>query len=99
MGAPRIWSAAELDLIATMRADKQTWDAIASRIGATRTTVTSQAVRMGLWTRGSTTGETTPKVMRADDPDRYRVPYPAGHTETWNPIVAGSCLEGLPYPL
>jgi hypothetical protein len=98
MGAPRIWTAAELDLIATMRADKQTWDAIAGRIGTTRTTLTNKAVKMGLWTRGSTTGATIPKPLREDDPERYRAPYPAGHAETWGVIVRGSVLEGQPYP-
>jgi hypothetical protein len=98
MGAPRTWSAAELAIIVTMRASRETWDAIAGQIGTTRTTLTKQAVRMGLWTRGITTGDTTPKAMRAEDPDRYRAPYPAGHAETWGVITAGTCLEGFPYP-
>jgi hypothetical protein len=98
MGAPRLWSAAEIETVATMRTAGETWGAIGERLGISRTTVMSHAVKIGLWTPGSTTGDTTPKPARGDDPDRYRPAYPPGHAETWGIIVRGTCLENMEYP-
>ncbi len=84
------WTKARDGQLRRLRAEGATWDAIAATLGLTRSTVIDRGRRIGA--RRPPPG---PPSM-VEDPGR--APLPPGHPRTWGAIVAGSVLEGDPYP-
>lgn len=84
-----IWSPKQDATIRRMRAGGDTWDAIALAMSMSRWTLIVRGKAIGAWTPMAV-------VILPDDPDRD--PLPAGHPDTWDVIVRGTCLAGSPYP-
>lgn len=85
------WTDAQDMMIKRMRAEGSTWDAIAANLGVTRWTAIERGRRIGARRPPSDF------VLPPESPSRE--PLPAGHPRSWEALVAGSSLEGLPYPL
>ncbi len=85
------WTEVQDMKIRRMRAESATWDTIAAAIGVTRWTVIE---------RGRRLGAKLPVLefdLPGDDPERPALP--PGHKETWDVIIKGTPLEGMPYPI
>jgi hypothetical protein len=54
------------------------------------TIITMRAARIG--------AEAPPPEPAEPEIDLSRPPFPPGHPETWDIIIAGTCLDGTPYP-
>jgi hypothetical protein len=85
------WTAAQDLQIKRMRAGGATWDAIAASLGVTRWTAIERGRRIG--------ARRPPPDFVAPPESPLRDPLPPGHPRTWHALVAGTCLEGMPYPL
>lgn len=88
-------------MVREMRGQDYTWDAIAALLGVYKQTVISHAIlHLGL-TRESVAVKVAREKHEKQDRylDRDEYPLPAGHPVTWGAIVAGTCLEGKPYPI
>jgi hypothetical protein len=85
-----IWTDAKDHKIKRMRSEGATWDVIAVAVGvASHSTVIA---------RGAKIGAQAPPPNFSPEIDLDREPLPAGHPLTWGVMVAGSCLDGAPYP-
>lgn len=74
-----------------LRAAGMPWDVIATELGISR----NAAIE-----RGRRIGARLPPPEHVPEPeDPERPPLPPGHAVSWGAIVAGTCLEGAPYPL
>lgn len=74
-----------------MRAERASWDAIASAVGVTRWTVIERGRRLG--------ARLPPPVAEPTGEDAERPPLLPGHPETWGVIIKGTTLDGMPYPI
>ncbi len=85
------WTEVQDTNIKRMRAESASWDGIAAAIGVTRWTVIERGRRLG--------ARLPPPDFDppADDPERLALP--PGHQETWDVIIKGTSLEGMPYPI
>ena len=79
-----VWTDAQDATIKRLRTEGATWDIIATLLHLTRWTVIERGRRIGA------------RPPPSDDPDRE--PLPAGHPRSWDILVRGTCLEGVPYP-
>lgn len=100
MSEPRRWTDEDIETIKRLRAQRKTWFEVGDALGCSRHTVTLYARRIGL------TAELVPlPSLPQIDPrhidilDKRRPPLPPGHDNTWLPIIAGTILEGMAYPL
>jgi hypothetical protein len=85
------WTAAQDMQIRRMRAEGSAWDAIAAAIGVTRWTAIE---------RGRRIGARRPPADFVPPPESpTRDALPAGHPRSWGVLIAGTVLEGTPYPL
>lgn len=73
-----------------LRAEGASWDCIARSLGVSRYTAIERGRRIGA------RRPPPDHVPAPDDPERP--PLPAGHSRSWGCLIAGSCLEGTPYP-
>jgi hypothetical protein len=85
------WTEAQDLKIKRMRAEAASWDSIAIAVGVTRWTVIERGRRLG--------ARLPPHDFQAPQDDPERPPLPPGHAETWDIIINGTCLEGMPYPI
>jgi hypothetical protein len=85
------WTEAQDATIRRMRTENASWDCIAAEVGVTRWTVIERGRRLGA-------RPPTPDEEPAEE-DPERPPLPPGHADTWDPIVKGTSLEGMPYPI
>ena len=85
------WTEAQDLKIKRMRAESAAWDAIAEAIGVTRWTAIERGRRVG--------ARLPPPDHEPPPEDPERPALPAGHRDTWGAIIAGTSLEGMPYPI
>ena len=85
------WTPVQDSQIKRMRAACASWDVIAIAIGVTRWTVIERGRRIG--------ARLPPPDFEPPPEDPERPALPSGHRETWDVIVRGTCLEGMPYPI
>ena len=85
------WTAAQDMQIKRMRAEGAAWDAIASVMGVTRWTVIERGRRIG--------ARRPPSDFVPPADSLTRDSLPAGHPRSWSVLIAGTLLEGQPYPL
>lgn len=85
------WTPAQDMQTKRLRAEGATWDTIAGALGVTRWTAIERGRRIG--------ARQPPAdfVPAADSP--LREPLPAGDPRTWDVLIRGTSLEGMPYPL
>jgi hypothetical protein len=88
------WTEAQDMEIRRMRAERISWDAIATAVGVTRWTAIERGRRLGA--RPPPRLPPEPPPIR-EDPERASLP--PGHPETWGIIIKGTSLEGMPYPI
>ena len=74
-----------------LRAEGVSWDSIAAASGLARWTVIERGRRIG--------ARPPPREFVPPPEDPARDPLPAGHPRTWGVLIAGTVLEGVPYPL
>ena len=85
-----VWTDAQDTTIRRLRTEGATWDTIAALLRLTRWTVIERGRRIGA------RPPPTDFIPPPDDPNRE--PLRAGHSRSWDALVLGSCLEGVPYP-
>jgi len=83
------WSEAADTILRRARAEGHSWDSIAALLGVSRWTAIH---------RGQRIGARRPPPDFIPKPDLSRPPLPAGHPCSWGLLVAGTCLQGTPYP-
>lgn len=83
------WTEADNQLIYSLRALGETWASIAIAIGVSEGAVSVHAQHAKL--------RPLAPVRVAAVPARL-APLPAGHSESWGAITAGTWLEGEPWP-
>jgi hypothetical protein len=85
------WTEVQDTKIKRMRAESASWDSIAEAVGVTRWTVIERGRRLG--------ARLPPPDFAPcpEDPDRPTLP--PGHPETWDVIISGTSLDGMPYPI
>lgn len=86
-----VWTRAQDTRIRRLRAEGATWEAIAAELGLNRWAVIDRGRRIRAY-------RPPPDFTGVSD-DPCREPLPAGHQRTWGTMIAGSVLEGEPYPL
>jgi hypothetical protein len=86
-----IWTAAQDTTLRRLRAEGETWDAIAGALGVARFTAIERGRRIG-----APRPAPGPRIPR-EDPNRD--PLPPGHPRSWGPLIAGTVLDGEAYPL
>lgn len=85
------WTEVQDLKIRRMRAESESWDAIAIAIGVTRWTAIERGRRLG--------ARLPPPDHEPCGEDPERPALPSGHPETWGAIIRGTFLEGTPYPI
>jgi hypothetical protein len=85
------WTDAQDSQIRRRRSEGASWEAIAADLAVTLWAVTERGRRIGV-------GRPPADFVPAPD-DPFREPLPAGHPASWDPLNAGTVLEGEPYPL
>jgi len=84
-----LWTEASDARLRRLRAEGETWDAIAAALGVSRWTVIE---------RGRRVGARKPPPEHRPTIDLAREPFPAGHPVSWGALNEGTVLEGAPYP-
>jgi hypothetical protein len=85
------WTDARDSLLRRLRAEGATWDAIAAALSVSRYTAIERGRRIGA-------GKPPPEHKPVPE-DPARDPLPPGHARSWGVLIAGTVLEGTPYPL
>ena len=85
------WTDAQDTTIKRLRAEGATWDIVAEMLRLTRWTVIERGRRIG--------AQPPPPDFLPPPEDPNREPLAAGHARTWGPLVQGTCLDGVPYPV
>ncbi len=85
------WTEVQDTKIKRMRSESASWDVIAVAVGVTRWTVIERGRRLG--------ARLPPPDFEPAPDDPERPSLPSGHAETWGPIVRGTSIEGMPYPI
>ena len=99
MPAKRHFSQAESARIVALRSDRMSWVDIAADIGnTTRDAVMLHAGRIDASLLVPVNGHTYASYFDGGSDDS-RDPLPPGHPDAWGAIVAGTCLDGMEYPL
>ncbi|MBX5455109.1 MAG: AsnC family protein [Acidobacteriia bacterium] len=102
------WTKTADNLVTALRAEGQTWDAIAARLGVSRNSVLNRVKCLaspGFQLFSDTAAEPRKKgveetaATQEDDEKAERPPLPPGHPLAWGLLTRGTILEGLPYPL
>jgi hypothetical protein len=91
MPSKHLWNPGQDATIKRMRAEGATWDSIAAALSLSRFAIIDRGRRIGAYRPPPAL--TPPR----DDPDRP--PLPPGHPRSWQPLIAGTVLEGSAYPL
>ena len=91
MPQKRPWTPALDAQLRRLRAEGATWDGIAALMAISRNAAIERGRRIG--------ARRTPPEFRPPPEDPNRPPLPPGHPRSWQILIAGSCLEGQPYPL
>jgi hypothetical protein len=86
-----VWTEAQDLKIKRMRTERASWDSIAAAVGVTRWTVIERGRRLNARLPSPDSESPT------EDPERPSLP--PGHPETWQPIIKGTILEGVTYPI
>ncbi len=86
-----IWTEPRDAQLKRMRSQGLPWDAIAAALGISRNAAIERGRRIG--------ARLPPPEYVPEPEDKERPPLPPGHPASWGAIVAGTCLEGTPYPL
>lgn len=84
------WTEANDLKLRRLRAEGNTWDAIAEALGVSRWTAIE---------RGRKLGARRPPPEFKPRPNLARDPLPAGHRESWGLLNAGTSLAGAAYPV
>ncbi len=85
------WTEAMDGQLRRLRAEGESWDAIAAALSVSRYTAID---------RGRRIGARRPPPEHVPPPeDPGRAPLAAGHPRSWDCLNAGTCLAGTPYPL
>ena len=85
------WTEAQDLKIKRLRAERASWETIAAEAGVSVWAAVDRARRIG--------ARPPPPDYLPPPEDPEREAYPAGHPSCWTPIVAGTLLDGVPYPL
>ena len=85
-----LWTEANDLKLRRLRAEGNTWDAIAEALCVTRWTAIE---------RGRKLGARRPPPEFKPRPNLARDPLPAGHRDSWGLLNEGTSLEGAEYPL
>jgi hypothetical protein len=85
------WTDAQDTTLRRLRAEGETWEAIAAVLGVARFTAIERGRRIG-----APRPAPSPRAV-AEDPNRE--PLPAGHPRSWGALVAGTALDRTAYPL
>ena len=86
-----VWTDAQDLKIKRLRTERAPWETIAAEAGVSVWAAMDRARRIG--------ARLPPPDYRPDPEDPEREPRPAGHPDCWGPIVAGTLLDGMAYPL
>jgi len=94
MPPPLRWTDDRDMLLCTMRENARSWDAIAAALGISRWAAIERAKLLGAHI------PLPAHARAAQGPlhDPAREALPAGHPITWGALVAGTLLDGAPYP-
>ncbi|MGC8474968.1 MAG: AsnC family protein [Acetobacteraceae bacterium] len=85
------WTAEQDAQILRLRTEGVSWDGIAASLARNRWAVLERGRRIN----APRPQRGTPARLETTD----REPLPAGHPISWNALIAGSVLDGTPYPL
>ena len=88
---PAIWTPARDAALRAARADGLRWQDVAERIGVSRWSAVERGRKLGV-----------PRPLAVPPPvaeDPSRPPLPAGHPRSWGALIAGTLLDGTPYPM
>lgn len=91
MPAKYVWTEAQDGQIRRLRAEGESWEAIARVLGHTKWAIIERGRRIG--------ARPPPREFTPGPEDPSRPPLPAGHPRSWGVITAGTVLEDSPYPL
>jgi hypothetical protein len=83
------WTDAQDTQIRRLRAEGATWDMVATALAATRWAVIDRGRRIG--------ARLPPPDYTPPPEDPNRPPLPAGDPRSWDLLVHGTALEGMPY--
>ncbi len=87
---PVAWTPCRDAALRAARADGLRWRDVASRLGVSRWSAIE---------RGRKIGAPRPLARPRPSPeDPNRPALPAGHPHSWGALVAGTLLDGVPYP-
>ena len=90
MPHPLIWTDPRDTQLRRLRAEGSTWDEIAASLRISRWSAIERGRRLNA--QKPTPAPAAPMI------DLGRDPLPAGHSRSWGILVAGTVLEGSPYP-
>ena len=94
---PKQWLAIEDQALRSAYAAGLTWDEIAARLHVSRFAAIARGQRLAIIRK-----QPAPKPKPMLPPPRRdlggRQCFPPGHAVTWLAIVAGTLLEGVPFP-
>lgn len=102
----KIWTAAEDERIHNLYAEGMRWDKIGEALGVSRGSAIAHGHRIGCKTRPrrSPVGRVVKVVPPPPPPETMRLgassyhALPPGHQRSWQPLVEGTLLDGMPYP-
>ena len=83
------WSPPRDAVLCRLRAEGAGWEAIAAELAISRNAAIERGRRLG--------ARLPPMPREPAPPDPNREPLAAGSVESWEPLVAGSMLEGCEY--
>lgn len=104
----KVWTAAEDERMHNLYAEGMAWDKIGEAFGVSRGSAIAHGHRIGCKTR--VRQSPVPRVTKIVPPPPPSPPetmrlgassyhaLPPGHQRSWQPLVEGTLLEGLPYP-
>jgi hypothetical protein len=86
-----VWTEPRDTQLKRLRAQGDSWDAIAAALEISRNAAIERGRRIG--------ARLPPPDHVSEPEDPARLPLPPGHALTWGAINAGTCLAGTRYPL
>jgi|GEM_PF-660117 len=87
---PAAWTPCRDAALRAARADGLRWHDVAIRLGVSRWSAVERGRKIGV------PRPIAPARPIPEDPNRP--PLPAGHPHSWGALVAGTLLDGVPYP-
>jgi len=91
MRARVVWTATLDGEVRALRMAGLTWDSVAREMRLGRNTVLERGRRLGA-------ARPRRRLKPPIEEDADRPAKPAGHPDTWGLIIAGTVLDGTPYP-